>query len=73
MLPVLQTQRRRIVVKFVTVAVAALGMVAAASAADLPHRQPVPIYPQAPIGKMPIGKTPIGKTPIGKTPVAARY
>jgi hypothetical protein len=57
----------------VTVAVATLGMVAAASAADLPHRQPVPVYPQAPIGKMPIGKTPIGKTPIGKAPYASRY
>jgi hypothetical protein len=61
--------------KIVTViaAAATLGMVAAASAADLPHRQPVPVYPQAPVGKMPIGKTPVGKTPIGKTPVAARY
>jgi len=59
--------------KIVTVAVATLGMVAAASAADLPRRQPVPVYPQAPIGKMPIGKAPIGKTPIGKTPVTARY
>ncbi len=59
--------------KIVTVAVATLGMVAAASAADFPRRQPVPVYPQAPIGKMPISKTPIGKTPIGKTPVAARY
>lgn len=65
-------------VKILTAAVATLGMVAAASAADIPHRQPVPVYSQAPIGKMPIGKmpfgkAPIGKTPIGKTPVAARY
>lgn len=60
-------------VKIVTVALATLGMVAAASAADLPHRQPVPAYPQAPVGKMPIGKGPIGKTPVGKTPVVARY
>jgi hypothetical protein len=63
----------KIVTVAVTVAVATLGMVAAASAADLPHRQPVPVYPQAPIGKMPIGKSPIGKFPYGKTPVAARY
>ena len=65
-------------VKIVTVAVAtlgmAVGMVAAASAANLPHRQPVPVYSQAPVvGKMPIGKAPIGKTPVGKTPIAARY
>lgn len=57
--------------KIVIVAGASLAMVAAASAADLPHRQPV--YQQAAVGKMPIGKTPIGKTPVGKTPVAARY
>ena len=60
-------------IKIVTVAVATFGMVAAASAADLPHPQPVPAYPQAPIGKMPIGKAPIGKSPVGKAPVAARY
>jgi Spy/CpxP family protein refolding chaperone len=54
-----------------TVAAASLGMVAAASAADLPHPQPV--YQTASVGKMPIGKGPIGKSPIGKTPVAARY
>ncbi|GLR84237.1 hypothetical protein [Bradyrhizobium iriomotense] len=55
---------------------ATLALVTAASAADLPRRQPVPVYPQAaPIGKMPIGKSPIGKAPIGKAPgpVAARY
>ena len=46
---------------------ATLAMVAAASAADLPHPQPV--YEKAPVGKMPIGKMPIGKAPIGKTPV----
>ena len=59
------------VMKFLIVAAATLGMVVAASAADLPHRQPV--YQTAAVGKWPIGKTPIGKTPIGKTPVAARY
>jgi hypothetical protein len=57
--------------KFVIAAGATLALVAAASAADLPRRQPV--YQQANVGKMPIGKSPIGKTPIGKTPVAARY
>jgi hypothetical protein len=57
--------------KILIVAAATLGMMAAASAADLPHRQPV--YQTASVGKWPIGKSPIGKTPIGKTPVGARY
>ena len=57
--------------KVVIVVGATLAMVVAASAADLPHRQPV--YQTASVGKMPIGKTPIGKTPVGKYPVAARY
>ena len=51
-------------------------LVTVANAADLPRRQPVPVYSeQAPIGKMPIGKSPVGKAPIGKAPgpVAARY
>ncbi|MGY8663926.1 hypothetical protein Q3C01_16375 [Bradyrhizobium sp. UFLA05-109] len=56
---------------------AMLALATAASAADLPHRQPVPVYPQgpAPIGKMPIGKSPIGKAPIGKAPgpIVSRY
>src|SRR5262249_9655408 len=71
LLRVLLTQRGRIVTKIVIVVGATLAMVVAASAADLPRRQPV--YQTASVGKMPIGKTPIGKTPIGKTPVAARY
>ena len=52
---------------------ATLAVVTAASAADIPRRQPV--YQQAPVGKMPIGKTPIGKSPIGKAPgpVVSRY
>ena len=61
-------------IKFEIVAAATLAVVTAASAADIPRRQPV--YQQAPVGKMPIGKTPIGKTPIGKAPgpvVAPRY
>ena len=53
--------------KIVIVAGATLAMVVAASAADLPHPQPV--YQTASVGKMPIGKSPIGKSPIGKTPV----
>jgi hypothetical protein len=57
--------------KFVIAAGVTLALVATASAADLPRRQPV--YQQASVGKMPIGKSPIGKTPIGKTPVAVRY
>ena len=43
--------------KIVIVAGATLAMMVAASAADLPHRQPV--YQTASVGKMPIGKTPI--------------
>jgi hypothetical protein len=58
------------VIKIVIAAGATLAVVTAASAADIPRRQPV--YQEAPIGKMPIGKTPVGKTPIGKTPVAPR-
>ena len=54
--------------KIVFVLGASLALVTAANAADLPRRQPVPVYPQAPIGKMPIGKSPIGKAPIGKAP-----
>ncbi|MGA2287618.1 hypothetical protein [Bradyrhizobium sp.] len=57
--------------KFVIVAGATLALVAAASAADFPHAQPV--YQQAPLGKAPIGKAPIGKNPVGKAPVAAKY
>jgi len=62
--------------KFVIAAGATLALVTAASAADMPRPQPVPAYPQAPIGKMPIGKSPIGKSPIGKgpqPPVVSRY
>jgi hypothetical protein len=53
--------------KIAIVAGATLGMLTAAGAADLPHRQPV--YQEAQVGKMPIGKNPIGKAPIGKNPV----
>lgn len=69
---------RGVTVKKIAIVLGAtLALVTAANAADLPRRQPVPVYPaeQAPIGKMPIGKSPIGKAPIGKAPgpVAARY
>jgi hypothetical protein len=56
------------VIKIVIVVGVTLAMVAAASAADFPHRQPVYPTQTAPVGKMPIGKS-----PIGKTPVATRY
>jgi hypothetical protein len=52
------------------IAGAMLAMVTAASAADMPHPQPV--YQTAQVGKMPIGKAPIGKSPIGKAPVGVR-
>jgi hypothetical protein len=63
------------VIKFAIVVGATLALVTAAGAADLPHRQPVPVYPAAPVGKMPIGKSPVGKAPIGKAPgpVVSRY
>jgi hypothetical protein len=54
--------------RILVVGVATFGFVAAATAADLPHPQPVAAEP-APIGKMPIGKYPVGKYPVGKTPV----
>ena len=53
--------------KILIVAAATLAFVTAATAADLPHPQPV--YQTAQVGKMPIGKSPIGKAPIGKGPV----
>jgi hypothetical protein len=60
--------------KIVIVAGAMFAVVTAAGAADLPHRQPVPVYQEAPVvGKMPIGKSPIGKTPVGQPPVGSRY
>jgi hypothetical protein len=77
-LPCLDQTFRGMTVKKIVIALGAtLALVTAANAADLPRRQPVPVYPaeQAPIGKMPIGKSPVGKAPIGKAPgpVAARY
>ena len=61
-------------VKMLIATAATFALVTAASAADLPRRQPAPAYTEAPaVGKMPIGKYPVGKTPWGKGPVAARY
>jgi hypothetical protein len=62
------------VVKVLIATGAVFALMTAASAADLPQRQPAPRYAEAPVvGKMPIGKSPIGKSPWGKGPVAARY
>ncbi|MGA8901150.1 hypothetical protein [Bradyrhizobium sp.] len=61
-------------VKLLIASAATLALVTAACAADLPRRQPAPVYSEAPaVGKMPIGKSPVGKAPYGKGPVAARY
>jgi hypothetical protein len=60
------------VVKVLIATAATLAMISAASAADLPQRQPV--YAKAPyVGKDPIGKSPVGKYPVGKGPLVARY
>jgi opacity protein-like surface antigen len=71
-LPVPSKLRRDYVKKVLIVTASLVAFMTAASAADLPQRQPVP-YAPAPIGKMPIGKSPIGKAPLGKAPVTARY
>ena len=70
-LPIL---RRSAVVKILIATASVVALMSAASAADLPHPQPVPAYP-APVGKMPIGKGPIGKAPLGKAPapVVSKY
>jgi hypothetical protein len=52
--------------KLLIVGAASFALVSAASAADLPQRQPV--VATAPVGKMPIGKSPVGKYPVGKAP-----
>jgi hypothetical protein len=62
------------VVKMLIATAATFALVTAASAADLPPRQPAPVYSEAPVvGKGPIGKSPVGKAPYGKGPIAARY
>jgi hypothetical protein len=53
--------------KIVVLATAAsFAMLSAASAADLPRREPPP--PAPPVGKAPVGKYPVGKYPVGKYP-----
>jgi hypothetical protein len=52
--------------KILIATAATLGIVGAAAAADLPRREPAPVY--APVGKAPIGKGPVGKGPVGKAP-----
>ena len=60
--------------KTLIVAGATLAFVTVASAADLPHPQPVYKAEPAPVvGKMPIGKSPVGKTPVDRAPVVSRY
>jgi hypothetical protein len=54
-------------IKMLLATAATMGMVSAAYAADLPRREPAPVY-AAPMGKAPIGKGPIGKAPMGKHP-----
>jgi hypothetical protein len=56
--------------KLVLAVLATFALVGAASAADLPRRQPPPAATvgKAPIGKLP-GKYPVGKYPVGKYPV----
>ena len=56
-------------VKILIATAATLALVSAASAADLPRRQPAPVYSEAPA----VGKMPVGKGPVGKGPVVARY
>jgi hypothetical protein len=53
-------------IKMLVTTAATLGIVGAAAAADLPRREPAPVY--APVGKAPIGKGPVGKGPVGKAP-----
>jgi hypothetical protein len=56
--------------KFVIIGTATFALMGAATAADLPHPQPV--YQEAPVGKAPIGKGPIGKAPLGKAPIVTK-
>jgi hypothetical protein len=51
-----------------SITVGLLTVLSAASAADLPRKEPPP--PVAPpMGKYPVGKYPVGKYPVGKYPV----
>ena len=49
-------------IKMFIATAATLGIVSAAVAADLPRREPAPVYAPT-VGKAPIGKAPIGKYP----------
>jgi hypothetical protein len=49
-------------IKMLVATAATLGIVGAAAAADLPRREPAPVYAPS-VGKAPIGKGPIGKAP----------
>ena len=49
-------------IKMLITTAATLGIVSAAVAADLPRREPAPVYAPT-VGKAPIGKGPIGKYP----------
>jgi len=49
-------------IKTLVAAAASAGIIGAASAADLPRREPAPVYAPT-VGKAPIGKGPIGKYP----------
>ena len=62
-----------VMTKLVLAVVATFALVSAASAADLPRREPPPVATvgKAPIGKLP-GKYPVGKYPVGKYPVVAK-
>jgi hypothetical protein len=49
-------------IKMLVATAASLGIVSAAAAADLPRREPAPVYAPS-VGKAPIGKGPVGKAP----------
>jgi hypothetical protein len=50
-----------------SITVGLLTVLSAASAADLPRKEPPPPV-AAPMGKYPVGKYPVGKYPVGKYP-----
>ena len=56
-------------IKMLLATAVTVSMVSAAFAADLPRREPAPVYAPAPVGKAPIGKGPLGKGPVAPGPV----
>ena len=60
-------ERSLVMTKLVLAVLATFALVGAASAADLPRKEPPPV---ATVGKAPIGKLP-GKYPVGKYPVVS--